>query len=624
MSKPTRLSVIAILSACAASLLAIPRLGQAEPATKPATRPAEKFDPRLLKLIPDHCLGFVAVRSIEGTAGRAEALIRQAMGPMVPPDFKAVDYLKQSLRLGEGFDSNGSFALVMLHPKQYAPDLLKPPPEDDDPWGGVQPPELPMALIIPGKDAAKIFPNETFEKDGKYFRFGPGDDTPWALETEGFVIVGFSKKVIEAFPPAKAVTSRLLPAHKKMLARYNVFAWADRKTCSKLGNTRFAGFMSYLGEMGEMGGAVMPILMPIKYMRLTRGTVLKEATHVAVGIGADDSGFGFEVRWTYPSGSLVGKVLAAFPKQPGPLMTRLPDLPYIFAYGATKTLKTPDKLKAEQYAKLLGHKYVATVPEDVKAKAAKIILGLQDEVTAVQHYFGPNSKEGGPMGAISVIECKSPARLKKVIEQIPPVAQAIIRNFAAGDEDFGAEFEKVSLKHFKGLEAVGEVKVDAIVIDHPSMQEWDERQKNTITAIFGDDKPRFLIAEVDKKTLVITLGGGMKLMGEAIKGAKAKRNLEADAVVKAALARLPRRRSVVAAFNLGNAVNSYLAAMRAGGGPAEFFPALNLQCKEPLVGAVSVDGLDVSFGGYVPIAPLKEVFQVMMGGMGAPPQPGGF
>ncbi len=363
----------------------------------------------------------------------------------------------------------------------------------------------------------------------------------------------------------------------------------------------------------------MPILVPTKYMRLTRGTVLKEATHVAVGIGADESGFGFEIRWTYPSGSLVGKVLAAFPMKPGPLMTRLPDLPYMFAYGATKQLKTPNKLKAEQYAKLLGHKYLATVPEDVKAKAAKIILGLQDEVTAVQHYFGPNSKEGGPMGAISVIECKSPARLKKVIEQIPAVAQAIVRNISVGPEHFRDMLKKYSVKHFKGLEVVEEIKVDAIVIDHPELQELDERKKDMMKAVFGDDKFRFLIAQVDKKTLVVTFGGGMKLLGEAVKGAKKKRNLEADAAIKAALAKLPRRRAVVGIFNLANAMTGYMNAARAA--MPGMVPPWKFECKTPLVAVVSVEKLDISFSGHIPTAPIKEVYQVMMGGMAAPPPP---
>ena len=51
-------------------------------------------------------------------------------------------------------------------------------------------------------------------------------------------------------------------------------------------------------------------------------------------------------------------------------------------------------------------------------------------------------------------------------------------------------------------------------------------------------------------------------------------------------------------------------------------PPWKLECKEPLVAAVSVEKLDISFSGYIPIAPLKEMFQVMMGAMDPPP-PGG-
>ena len=616
MSQFKRLVIIVTASACAFALLAASTGGETKPPAKPATRPAEKLDPQLLKLIPDHCVGFVTVRNAEGFAGRVDAFLKEVMPPMIfPPDFSAVKFLKTQLPFGEGFDAKGSFALVMLHPKQYAPDLLKPPPEGEHAWGDVEPQQLPVAFIIPGKGAATMFPGEKPVKDGKYLRYGEGEGYAWAFEADGFVILAFRKKVIEAFPPTKSMAGRLPPAHKKMLARYGVFAWADRKTCSKLGNTRFAAFMGYLPQMGGGWWSATPIMFPIKYMRMTRGTVLKEATHVAVGIEMDKSGALFQVRWTYPADSLVGKVLAAFPMKPGPLMTRLPDLPYMFAYGANKALKTPNKLKAEQYAKLLGHKYLATVPEDVKAKAKKIILGLQDEVTAVQHYYGPNSKEGGGMGAISVVECKSPARLKKVIEQIPAVAQAIIRNFTEAPD----EFKKVSITHYKGVEAVDDIKVDAIAIDHPDMQEWDEEQKDAVKGIYGDDKFRFLIAQVDKKTLVITFGGGMKLLGEAIKAAKQKRNLEADAVIKAALARMPRRRAAVGIFNLANAVTGYVDAVRSVA-PIPI-PAWKFECKTPLVAAVSVDKLDISFSGYIPVAPIKEMFQVIMGGMGPPPPP---
>ena len=600
-----------IVLACAALLACGPAAAQTGPATQPAPKPG----PAALGLIPEDCLGFVLIRSAEQFAGKLEAFLKQTVPGLVPADFKIMDGLNQAVGLGETLNPKGSFAMVMLSLSKHAPDLAKPAPEEEVGGAGVKFRELPVAFVVPGKDPARLFRPQKAIKDGRYFCLPEmGREPAWALEADGFVVLSPNRKTIEAFPPGKSIASRLSGGHRDMLERYDAVAWVDRKACRGLTKTRLvAGIPQRMG-LGKMFLS-LPVVWPILYVRMTRSEIFNQAEALAFGARIEETGLTVEARWSYPADSLIGKALAAFPKGGEPLLTRLPDFPYVFAYGATKDFKTPMKLKAAQIDGLLRHKRVAAVPEETKAEIRQIILGIQEQVTGVKHYFGPSGKQGGPVGAISVVECKSPEKLKKLIDRIPPAAEILLRKLLPDEE----RFQSFIVKHYKGVEAVGDVKADAIVIENPDLLKFDEDTRAKMTTVWGDDKFRFLIAQVDEKTLVVTFGGGTRMLAEAIKAAKAKANLAEDAAVKPVLARLPRRRSAAGIFNLANAMNLYMYAAVAMG--AAGAPPWRFHSKTPLAGAVSIEKTDLTFTGYIPFDPIREIYETMTRPPGPPPGP---
>jgi len=232
-------------------------------------------------------------------------------------------------------------------------------------------------------------------------------------------------------------------------------------------------------------------------------------------------------------------------------------------------------------------------------------------VTGVKHYFGPNSKEGGALGAISVVECKSPEKLVAIIRQIPPVAQTLLRKLAPDEE----EFQATTVKLYEGVEAVGEVKADAIVVDNPVIIKMEEQERETMRTVWGDDKFRFLIAQADAKTLVVTFGGGTKMLSEAMKGAKGKVDLAQRPFIAPTLARLPKRRSAVGIFDLAQAMNAYIkVGVAATGQPIPW----RFHSKLPLAGAVAIEKTELSFTGYVPVEPIQEIFKTVSA---PPPEP---
>ena len=602
--------------ACLAALSWQTAMAQTKPATATASAPAPaKPDLSVLKLIPPKdVLGFVAVGNAEAFADKVGALAKLMMGPDGPPA-NFLDQIRQGAELGETFRPKGSFAAVLLDPRKYRPELARKVEKEqrDSVHLDMDPRKFPAAFLIPGTDPAKMFGRAAAAQDGKYVKLtdkNGGGDPAWALDAKTHVILAFDAKVLDAFSRASAAAPRQAE-WAEMLARHDVVVWFDRKMCEKFRDTHLGvGFLNVIGFGGRFMPFGNPAMMPIRYVLATREKIFSEAVTLAFGLTLDNAGIVVEARWGYPADSVVGKALTLLPAKPGPLMTRLPaKLPYLFLYGATKDFKTPAKLKAEQYAELVKTELLKAAAPEVKAKAVKLVLALQEQVTAVQHYFGPNGKTPG-LGLISVVECKSPKAFMKIIRDIPPVAQALMESL---DND---EFKKITFEYVQNMETVGKVTADAILVKHPDMAEMDEEALNRMKGMIGDDKMRALFAVVDAKTVVISAGGGLPLLTAAIQAAQAKpKALEDDPSIRLALARLPRRRCVVAIVNIANglkAMSDMASAM--GSGPAPFV----LNCKVPLAGAVSVDKTNLSFTAHVPLEPIKEIFDTMRRAREAP------
>ena len=148
--------------------------------------------------------------------------------------------------------------------------------------------------------------------------------------------------------------------------------------------------------------------------------------------------------------------------------------------------------------------------------------------------------------------------------------------------------------------------------------------------VLGEDRIRVFIAQVDAKTLVVTVGGSMPFMQEAIQAARKSTRVVPRRTQVEMAAYLPKKPTALMIFSLGNLRDVvFTAAQRIQPMFANMVPQFN--DKEPVVIGSGFTGKAVHVVFFVPSSTIKEtvkVVQQMQGmfggsGPGGPPAPGG-
>jgi hypothetical protein len=286
----------------------------------------------------------------------------------------------------------------------------------------------------------------------------------------------------------------------------------------------------------------------------------------------------------------------------------------------------PKDLDAQMFDKFIAAGFFKGLSAESKAKWRKMAAEFEGQVTGIQMSLGAVTGGEGQIGLVYVIECKS---ADKLMGMLPDYVGVMSEIYKATE---GEIVSKLELKYHKGLEGVGDTKLDAISIEHPVLTALPEGDRAKLKAVLGDDKIRFLVGKADAKTVVMTLGGGKKFVATAMATAKARSGkIPADPGAAKALAMLPKKRVGVGLLNLGNimpVVKKVAAAL------GETPPPINLIAPTPLAGSISIEKSDVLVVGYIPTdaiqgivgAVMGAIMGGMMGGGGGPGAggPGGF
>jgi hypothetical protein len=484
--------------------------------------------------------------------------------------------------------------------------------------GGEKPPDVPAVILIPGKDPAKMFAAREGTKEGEYLKIG---GTYWR-QVGNFVAGSPSKKALAAVAAVrKSVLTQLSPADNALIARNDVAVWVNFKIVGPIAQAALKQLEKTIAESGPAKGP-MAGMGPMLDMY---GSLFKELEDVAFGLRFAKTGILIESRVSFLAEGTIGKALAATKVLPGGLLDRLPKTPYIVAMGFRGTV-VPKDLNVQMLDKFMPAGFFKGLSAEDKAKWREIAIELGEQITGVQFSLGGITGGEGQIGLVYVIECKS---ADKVMGMLPDY-MALTSDIYKATED--KVLSKLEIKYQKGLEAVGDTKLDAITIDHPELAKMGESDRAKLKAILGDDKIRFLVGKADAKTLVITLGGGKQFMATALETAKARSGkIPADPGAAKALAMLPKKRMGVGLLNLGN-IMTVVKKVAAALGEAP--PPINLIAPTPLAGSVSIEKSDVLLVGYIPTdaiqgivgAVMGAIMGGMMGGGGGPGAggPGGF
>lgn len=605
--------VVSLLFPAAWAQTTSPETATTAPATQPSVDVAT-----LLKHIPADCTGFVVLRSPRSFADGIKNFYKNLMPPQMAQHMDDMDLLEDFTDdMGEGFDEKGAVAFVLLNvpdrPAGSAPDEEMPDVRFQD---------VPLVILLPGRDPRKIIPEELRE-DGKLLVWGNGDNQGYAVDSgKGFIMVSPNRPaIIEMLDVKKSADSVLTDAHKATLTKYDAGAWLDVTKARKAWNSPFtkAAREGIAEEMSwHTGFAVAANAGPAAWVGLTRGMLFVEGATAVAGLTINDKGINFELSEQYAQDSAVGKALAQYKPSTTALTSRLPNLPYIFAYGSDKSFKTPAELKAKQYDWLLGNNHLRGMSNADKALFKKQVLVLQEQVTGVQHYLGPVAAGAQGIGFISVIECKDASAVRKALPELAKAIQGALRGLRGhdGDTEGPGEF---TLTYIEALEKSGEVSLDAITVDHPEMANMDAEARQMMRQILGDDKAQLLIAQPDDKTIVITVGGGTEFMKTALAAAgERKDRIASDTLVKASMDQLGvKQPGIVAMVNISNAYN-FVGGLMAMMGGTRPLPAAAMP---PAAGAVSFDKGGWTFKATVPASAIKECVKAATQSMEGPSGP---
>jgi hypothetical protein len=295
-------------------------------------------------------------------------------------------------------------------------------------------------------------------------------------------------------------------------------------------------------------------------------------------------------------------------------------MPYVLAVGAAwSTSPQQAQVGMDMINSLLLSQPMAGMPEDLKAAIKKSYQDANDQVTGIQFVGGGAPAGSGLFGLSLVIQCKDSAKMKDLLADYAGIAQGLVKHFGKDEPDANG----IVVKYVKGIETVGAISADAIVVEAPMLEKMEEADRAEMKKVLGEDKIRVRVLATDKNTVVVTIGGSNAFFAEAVKAAAAgaDNKIGTDANSLAAMKHLPAERNMVALFSASNLYDVIVSGMRVVS-PEEEMPPFKITCKTPIAIGAGTTGKSAHVVAFIPTDLIKDIAGMIMhftGGMGGQP-----
>jgi hypothetical protein len=589
----------------------------------------------VLSHIPAGSLGFAVIPNAQAAAGRVDKFIADiGLAKMLPspdPDHpekkvSVLDLLRGAARLGPGFNPNGGVAVVMLDPNAFGINLLELIPGGPGAKAGPMPmaepgeaaekpkPKIPFVIFVPGKSVQDVFGAYPMEAAGKYtlvnLRMGP----TYAAKLGSYVVLSPHDKALDAVMAAGKKAAAELPAeHRKIIAASDIAYYINMKVAAPILQQFLTKAVEQIVKQAGPLGPIMGVYMGIY------GDLIGQLDAVTVAGRFVPSGLVLDEMVSFQPGTYYAKaMLAETPSAKVPL-NALPDLPYVLAVGASgDTSEESAKIGMEMIDSLLKSDLLKALPQEEKDRARKIVEGMSRQITGMQMVGGGAPAGSGLFGLSWVVHCKSAEKVKGLIAEEAAFAQGLVKHFGGDNPDV----QKLKIRYVKGMETVGSVTADAVVVEHPDLNEMEEDERSKMKKVLGEDQVRFLVAAADKNTVVITFGGSRNFLVEALKAAAGKGSIGTAPEDAEAMRYLPKKKTAVVLINGANLYQLIVAGMKTMEPDAEL-PPFKITCKTPISVGVGQTGKSMHVVVYYPTQLVKEVVGIFMifagGGPGAAP-----
>jgi len=607
----------------AAVSVALAGLAQAQTTASPA-KPASPAAP-VIDLIPAGAMGFVIINDITKTGAAAEEFLA-AIGITQMLDMPAegpwlVDMIKAQAMLGDGFNPSAGFAVVLLDPHQFDVDLAAmlslPGSASTKPAG-----KLPVVILVPGTSVEEVFANYPIEKSGDYdvvaLRMGP----MLAAKVGDHIALSPTPETLAALINAKKkISAELTKAQQADIAQSDLSIHVNMKIAGPI----FAGMMKNL--QATMASAAGPGVKKLQADAISLymdaySDVFLQMDAVSLSVQLRKAGLKLAVRAAFAPESDWGQALAEYkPVKGARLLGKLPDLPYVLAYGGAWQ-SCPQKVK-ELASKIMSRMFtaelLADLPAQTKTDVIKLTEKYYDQTSAFQLYLGGAPTGSGLIGMSVLTEFTDAAEGKAMIKELAPIYETLAKAVAAGHEDLG----QLEIDYLDEAETINGTSVDVIEIKYPGLAKLTEKERSDLEALLGETDLRMRVAAADDRNVLMTFGGSQAMLAESLKAARTGGKIQDALPVRESLKHMPSDPIVLCLFNAANLMDLVDKANKATTPQAQPLPC-KITADQPVAMAAAVTGSDVTTTLYVPSAVIEQIikFAGAMAEMKMTPQTG--
>lgn len=609
----------------------------------PSPPPMPKAEP-VLSRVPAGALAYVVINNLQDLQGNIGAFIQQiGLQEMLPPALanNLAAAAAQQLQLGPGFNLNGGLAVAMLDPQPFGIDLVAMFKQAAAGGGPPKVPQLPVVLFLAGKSAQEVLGKFKPTPQGKYAAFNSPAGPLLAAKVGNYLAISQMPQALDAVAAAKkSAAAELGKEQAAIIQKADLAVRVNLKAAAPLLNKLLDEMDKLIAEqqkqmaamqkqMAEAGAGPPPALAGM--MQLQANLALKMMKMYRDMIGQIE-GFTIAARLAKPAlvlesltdyvpGSMLGKAVASYKAPTASLVARLPDLPYVLAFGGAMPAEQP--AEALQLVAEMTHFVLAALddvgpkklPADLKTKIKAIQSGIIGQIEAIRLVAGGAPEGSGLFGLAALVQCKDAAKMKALVGQSVDVANQLIQHFGADEDDVKA----LKVAYAAGAAAAAP---DTIAITHPELAKMSDGDRAEMQKVLGEQAIRVRLAAADARNVLFAFGGGDKFFAEALQAAKGGGAIgegPAMAVARLYLPKQPVAMFLLNPTNLLDVVKKGARTMNPQGG--ELPIPVKLTVKDPIILCSGVTGTSEHAVFYVPNKLIGEVAQSILAAMAMRKQP---
>jgi len=576
---------------------------------------------QILQKIPANAVGFLVVNNVSNLTSRLDQWFQTVgLGPIVQNQMPqgSLEALKACAMLGEGFDPNASFAVVMLDPLAYGVKLPGAV-EETQPAEEPQEQKWPVVVMVAGSSVEAVFSAYQVVPEGPYAKVQLPMGEVFAKQQDGYVLLSPLAAALEAVAQAaNPISVSLGDKHRRLIAESQIALHVNMDVAQPIVDTLIAMFERKMQEAAESGMGPPPAMIAswsatAKFYR----NLLRQAQSATAGGQFADAGLLVHKLVSFRSDSPLQKILAVYPKTAGPLLDRVPNNQYLLAMGVACPQGSPELQEFQQTltAQMLGLPMFEGLSDEQKAQFQDAVRKLNQQVQQVQFVVG-GVPGPGVFGLAEIVMVQDAQQVRQAVMQILPIYQQMFSSTAGA-----GKMEGLTIRLAEPGLTVDNKPVDVIQINQPEMDE-EIASSPDFEQFMGQKQLEIYMATPADNVVVLTMGGGTEFLSQVMTtAAQASNPFATTEGVQQVMGRLPPNRFLVGLFSLSGMFD---LMQRIGNvvSPGARLP-FELQSAVPLamgLGAEDDGALRASL--YVPNEMVQSIANIVSQarmGMGGPP-----